>query len=98
VTPVVSDWRILPSLAKAAVHIQPLPIHSRSKLGWALGFLLKSFFSLSDDPYLAKSPQVEGMMTHLADQTEQTVLHGTTVGVFRATLEQIQHVVAPFRW
>ena len=92
-TPVVSDRRILPALAKAArSHPTPYPIHLKVETGMGrLGFSPDELLSLLDSPLLRNPLQVEGMMTHLADAdgadndfTERQLV------VFRSILEQIR--------
>ena len=92
-TPVVSDERILPALAKAArSHPTPYPIHLKVETGMGrLGFSPDELLSLLDSPLLRNPLQVEGMMTHLADAdgadndfTERQLV------VFRSILEQIR--------
>jgi alanine racemase len=92
-TPVVSDGRILPALAKAAdSHPTPYPIHIKVETGMGrLGFSPETLLSLFDNPIVRNPLQIEGMMTHLADAdgadsafTERQLL------VFRALLEQIR--------
>jgi len=92
-TPVVSDRRILPSLAKAAGSYQtPYPIHLKVETGMGrLGFSPEELLSLFDDPIIRNPLQVEGIMTHLADAdgsdnaSTERQLH-----LFRAMLEQIR--------
>ena len=68
-TPVVSDGRILPALAKAAPsHPVPYPIHLKVETGMGrLGFSPEELLTVLDNPLLHSPLQVEGMMTHLAD-------------------------------
>ncbi len=68
-TPVVSDGRILPSLAKeAASHHAPYPIHLKVETGMGrLGFSPEELLSLLDEPIMRNPLQIEGIMTHLAD-------------------------------
>lgn len=92
-TPVVSDRRILPALAKAArSHPTPYPIHLKVETGMGrLGLSPEELLSLLDSPILRNPLQVEGMMTHLADAdgadndfTERQLV------AFRSILEQIR--------
>jgi alanine racemase len=92
-TPVVSDKRILPALAKAArSHPTPYPIHLKVETGMGrLGLSPDELLSLLDSPLLRNPLQVEGMMTHLADAdgadndfTERQLV------AFRSILEQIR--------
>jgi alanine racemase len=68
-TPVVSDGRILPALAKAAHSRQvPHPIHLKIETGMGrLGFSPEELPALLDNPLLRSPLQIEGVMTHLAD-------------------------------
>jgi alanine racemase len=92
-TPVISDGRILPTLAKAArSHPTPYPIHLKVETGMGrLGFSPEELLSLLDNPILQSPLQVEGMMTHLADAdgTDSTFTERQLVA-FRAMLEQIR--------
>jgi alanine racemase len=90
-TPVVSDGRILPALAKAArSHSAPYPIHLKVETGMGrLGFSPEELLSLLDNPVLRSPLQVEGMMTHLADADgADCAFTERQLGVFRAVLEQ----------
>jgi len=92
-TPVVSDGRILPTLAKAArSHPAPYPIHLKVETGMGrLGFSPEELLSLLDDPILRSPLQVEGMMTHLADADgADGAFTERQLSVFRAMLEQIR--------
>jgi alanine racemase len=92
-TPVVSDGRILPTLAKAArSHPTPYPIHLKVETGMGrLGFSPEELLSLLDDPLLRRPLQVEGMMTHLADADgADSAFTERQLGVFRTILEQIR--------
>ena len=92
-TPVVSDGRILPALAKAVhSHSSPYPIHLKVETGMGrLGFSPEELLSLLDDPLLRSPLQVEGMMTHLADADgKDTVFTEQQLGAFCAVLEQIR--------
>ena len=92
-TPVVSDGRILPSLAKAAcTHPTPYPIHLKVETGMGrLGFSPEELLSLLDNPILRSPLQVEGMMTHLADADgKDSTFTERQLGAFRAVLEQIR--------
>lgn len=68
-TPVISDSRILASLAKAAdSHPIPYSIHLKAETGMGrLGFSLEELRTLLNNPLLRGPLYVEGMMTHLAD-------------------------------
>ena len=92
-TPVVSDGRILPALAKAAhSHPTPYPIHLKVETGMGrLGFSPEELLTLLDNPLLHRSLQVEGMMTHLADADgKDSTFTERQLGEFRAVLEQIR--------
>jgi alanine racemase len=92
-TPVVSDGRILPALAKAAdSHSTHYPIHLKLETGMGrLGFSPEELRSLLDN-FLLRSPlYVEGMMTHLADADgADSAFTERQLGAFRAMLEQIR--------
>ncbi len=92
-TPVVSDGRILPTLAKA-VHSQsaPYPIHLKVETGMGrLGFSPEELLTVLDNPLLHSPLKVEGLMTHLpdADGTDSTFTE-RQLGSFNALLEQIR--------
>ena len=92
-TPVVSDGRILPTLAKAArSHQAPYPIHLKVETGMGrLGFSPEELLSLLDNPILRSPLQVEGMMTHLADADgADSGFTERQLGAFRTMLEQIR--------
>ncbi len=92
-TPVVSDGRILPALAKAArSHPTPYPIHLKVETGMGrLGLSPEELLSLLDNPLLRSPLQVEGMMTHLADADgKDSTVTERQLGEFRAVLEQIR--------
>ncbi|MBI3806358.1 MAG: alanine racemase [Nitrospirae bacterium] len=91
-TPVVSDERILPALAKAAhSHPTPYPVHIKVETGMGrLGFSPEELLTLLDNPLLHSPLQVEGMMTHLADADgKDSTVTERQLGEFRAALEQI---------
>ena len=92
-TPVVSDGRILPTLAKAA-HSQPAPypIHLKVETGMGrLGFSPEELLTVLDNPLLHSPLKVEGLMTHLAD-ADGTNSNFTErqLESFNALLEQIR--------
>jgi alanine racemase len=92
-TPVVSDGRILPTLAKAArSHPTSYPIHLKVETGMGrLGFSPEDLLSFLDNPILRSPFQVEGMMTHLADADgADSDFTERQLGAFRAMLEQIR--------
>ena len=92
-TPVVSDGRGLPALAKAAhSHQTPYPIHLKVETGMGrLGFSPEELGSLLDDPLLRNPLQVEGMMTHLADADgKDSTFTERQLETFEAVLEQVR--------
>jgi alanine racemase len=92
-TPVVSDGRIIPALARAArSHQAPYPIHLKVETGMGrLGFSPEELLSLLDNPILRRPLQVEGMMTHLADADgADSGFTERQLGAFRTMLEQIR--------
>jgi alanine racemase len=92
-TPVISDGRILPTLAKAArSHPAPYPIHLKVETGMGrLGFSPEELLSLLDNPILQSPLKVEGMMTHLADADgADSAFTVRQLGAFRAMLEQVR--------
>ena len=92
-TPVVSDGRLLPALAKAAdSHSARYPIHLKVETGMGrLGLSPEELLSLLDDPLLRSPLQVEGMMTHLADADgADSAFTERQLGAFHAMLEQIR--------
>ncbi len=92
-TPVVSDGRILPVLAKAVCsHPVPYPIHLKVETGMGrLGFSSEELFTLLDSPLLRSPLQVEGLMTHLADADgKDSAFTERQLGAFRAVVEQIR--------
>lgn len=92
-TPVVSDGRILPVLAKAACsHPVPYPIHLKVETGMGrLGFSPEELFTLLDNPLLRSPLQVEGLMTHLADADgKESAFTERQLGAFRAVVERLR--------
>lgn len=92
-TPVVSDGRILPTLAKAArSHPTSYPIHLKVETGMGrLGFSPEDLLSFLDNSILRSPFRVEGMMTHLADADgADSDFTERQLGAFRAMLEQIR--------
>lgn len=92
-TPVVSDGRILPTLAKAIrSHPVPYPIHLKVETGMGrLGLSPEELLSLLNNPVLRNPLQVEGVMTHLADADgADRIFTEQQLGAFRAMLEQIR--------
>jgi len=92
-TPVVSDGRILPALAKAT-RAQPSPyqIHLKVEPGMGrLGLSMEELPTLLDNQILRSPLQIEGVMTHLADADgEDEVFTERQLGAFHAMLEQIR--------
>jgi alanine racemase len=92
-TPVVSDGRILPNLAKAVrSHQTPYPIHLKVETGMGrLGFSPEELLTVLDDPLLHSPLKVEGLMTHLADADgADSTFTERQLGSFNALLEQIR--------
>ncbi|MDN5942364.1 MAG: alanine racemase [Nitrospira sp.] len=92
-TPVVSDGRGLPALAKAVhSHQTTYPIHLKVETGMGrLGFSPEELGSLLDDPLLRNPLQVEGMMTHLADADgKDSTFTERQLETFEAVLEQVR--------
>ena len=92
-TPVVSDGRILPALAKAAHALSiPYPIHLKVETGMGrLGFCPEDLRSLLDNPLFRSSLKVQGIMTHLADADgKDSTFTERQLSTFRAVLEQIR--------
>ena len=92
-TPVVSDGRILPSLAKAAhSHHAPYPIHLKVETGMGrLGFSPEELLTVLDSPLLHSPLKVEGLMTHLADADgADSTFTEQQLSSFNALLEQIR--------
>ena len=100
-TPVVSDGRILPALAKAAHSLStPYPIHLKVETGMGrLGISPEELLTLLDSPLLRRPLQVEGIMTHLADADgTDSAFTERQLAILRAVLSQIQRrgVTIPF--
>jgi len=92
-TPVISDGRILPTLAMAArSHPAPYPIHLKVETGMGrLGFSPEELLSLLTDPIFRPPLQIEGLMTHLADADgTDSAFTERQLGVYRSMLAQIQ--------
>ena len=92
-TPVVSDGRVFPSLAKAAHSRQvPYPIHLKIETGMGrLGFSPEELRALLDNPFSRSPLQIEGVMTHLADADGKDSAFTTRqLDTFDAALEQIR--------
>jgi alanine racemase len=93
-TPVVSDGRIIPALAKAVhAHQAPYPIHLKIETGMGrLGFSPEELLVLLDNPFVKSPLQVEGFMTHLADADgKDSVFTDRQLDAFRTVVEQVQH-------
>ena len=92
-TPVVSDGRILPSLAKAAhSHHAPYSIHLKVETGMGrLGFSPEELLTVLDNSLLHSPLKVEGLMTHLADADgADSTFTEQQLSSFNALLEQIR--------
>lgn len=92
-TPVISDGRILPALAKAArSHPAPYPIHLKIETGMGrLGLYTEELLSLLANPILQNPLQLEGVMTHLADADgADSAFTERQLVAFRAMLVQIR--------
>ncbi len=92
-TPVVSDGRILPALAKAAhSHQAPYPIQLKVETGMGrLGFSPEELLAVLDNPLLHSSLKVEGLMTHQADADgTDSAFTERQLATFQAMLEQIR--------
>jgi alanine racemase len=92
-TPVVSDGRILPALAKTAPsHLSPYPIHLKVETGMGrLGFSPEELLILLDSPLLHSSLKIEGLMTHLADADgKDSSFMERQLDAFRTVLGQIR--------
>jgi len=92
-TPVVSDGRLLPALAKAAYsHPTPYPIHLKVETGMGrLGLSPEELLVLLENPLLQSPLQVDGLMTHLADADgKDSTFTEQQLGAFRAVQEHIR--------
>ncbi|HSB45486.1 MAG TPA: alanine racemase [Nitrospira sp.] len=92
-TPVVTDQRLLPALAKAAEAKQvSLPIHIKVDTGMSrLGFPPEDLATLLDALLSWKSLRVEGFMTHLADGDGNDPAHTERqIESFRKMLDQVR--------
>lgn len=92
-TPVISDVRILPVLAKAAQsYPTPYPIHLKVETGMGrLGLSSEELLTLLDNPLLRNPLQVEGLMTHLADADgKDSTFTERQLDTFNVALEQIR--------
>ena len=92
-TPVITEQRLLPALAKAAeVGSQPFPIHIKVDTGMGrLGFSPHEVAALFDALPGWKSLRVEGFMTHLADSDGDDSSHTEQqLKSFRSLLDQVE--------
>jgi alanine racemase len=92
-TPVVSDGRILPALAKAAhSHQATYHIHLKVETGMGrLGFSPEELLAVLDNSLLHSPLKVEGMMTHLADADgSDSAFTERQLVAFQALLEQMR--------
>ncbi len=92
-TPVVSDGRILPALAKAVRSQQvPYSIHLKVETGMGrLGFSPEELLAVLDNPLLHNPLRVEGIMTHLADADgADSAFTERQLAEFYAILEKIR--------
>lgn len=92
-TPVVSDERLLPALAKAAhSHHAPYAIHLKVETGMGrLGLSPEELLTILDHPLLHSPLKVEGLMTHLADADgADSTFTERQLAAFHAMLEQIR--------
>jgi len=92
-TPVITEQRLLPALAKAAeAGNQSFPIHLKIDTGMGrLGFSADDILTLFDALPAWKSLRVEGLMTHLADSDGENPGHSERqLQIFRNLLEQLE--------
>jgi len=92
-TPVITEQRLLPALAKAAeAGNQPFPIHIKVDTGMGrLGFSPSEVSALFDALPGWKSLRVEGFMTHLADSDGDDSSHTEQqLKSFRSLLDQVE--------
>jgi alanine racemase len=92
-TPVITEQRLLPALAKAAeAGNQSFPIHLKIDTGMGrLGFSPDDILTLFDALPAWKSLRVEGLMTHLADSDGENPGHSERqLQIFRNLLEQLE--------
>ena len=91
-TPVITEPRLLPALAKAAEPLnQPFPIHIKVDTGMGrLGFSPSELATLFNALPGWKSLRIEGFMTHLADSDGDDPSHTEQqLKTFRGLLEQV---------
>ena len=92
-TPVITEQRLLPTLAKAAEKAnQPFPIHIKVDTGMGrLGFSAAELASLFDQLPGWRSLRIEGFMTHLADSDGDDPSHTEhQLKTFHGLLEQVE--------
>jgi alanine racemase len=92
-TPVITEQRLLPALAKAAAGgAHPFPIHIKVDTGMGrLGFSPSELASLFNALPGWKSLRIEGLMTHLADSDGDDPSHTELqLKTFRGLLEQVE--------
>lgn len=92
-TPVISDQRLLPTLAKAAeARNQALSIHIKVDTGMGrLGFSPSDLAALFHALSAWKSLRIEGFMTHLADSDGEDSSHTEEqLKRFEGLIEQVQ--------
>lgn len=92
-TPVITDQRLLPAMAKAAEATnQSFPIHLKVDTGMGrLGFSLGDIMTLFDALPAWKSLRIEGFMTHLADSDGDDPSHTERqLQSFRSLLDQLE--------
>ena len=93
-TPVITEQRLLPALAKAAGSAdQSFPIHIKVDTGMGrLGFSPSEIAALFDALPAWKSLRVEGFMTHLADSDGDDPSHTEQqLQNFRNVLDHVAH-------
>lgn len=100
-TPVITEHRLLPSIAKAAqAGTQPFPIHIKVDTGMGrLGFSPSELATLFNALPGWKSLRLEGFMTHLADSDGDDPSHTEhQLKTFRGLLEQVEQrgITVPF--
>jgi alanine racemase len=100
-TPVITDQRLLPALARAAEAInQPFPIHIKVDTGMGrLGFSPSELAALFNALPGWKSLRIEGFMSHLADSDGDDSSHTEQqLKSFRGLLEQLEQrgITVPF--
>ena len=100
-TPVITEQRLLPALAKAAESLsQPFPIHIKVDTGMGrLGCSPSELASLFNALSQWRSLRLEGFMTHLADSDGDDSSHTEQqLKTFRGLLEQVEQrgITVPF--